>query len=195
MINRERISVSRAKAAERKSWATILRKSAIMPDVYWNQDTTYRLLVCSATRILHFLGDCYMIPGIDYFRYQYFGQPTPTISEFDDVCKLCSKKGSAQVHESSGTETSSSTSQREGTARNWNLALAERHEAWKDCLSVVQDNQLSVLPCSIPGGFLSWCEGPSGIEHVWTEISPPNQEGVELILLRLTASGRSTGRG
>ena len=65
----------------------------------------------SATRLLHFLGDCYMIPGIDYFRYQYLGQLVPSISEFDGVCKLCSKKGSVRVHESSGTETSSSTSQ------------------------------------------------------------------------------------
>ena len=67
----------------------------------------------SATRILHFLGDCYMIPGIDYFRYQYLERVMPSISEFDGLCKLCSKKGSVRVHESSGTETSSSTSQGE----------------------------------------------------------------------------------
>ena len=67
----------------------------------------------SATRILHFLRDCYMIPRIDYFRYQYLGQLVPSISEFDGVCKLCSKKGTVRVHESSGTETSSSTSQGE----------------------------------------------------------------------------------
>ena len=48
---------------------------------------------------------------------------------------------------------------RERSERNWNLALAERHEAWKDRLSVVQVNQLSVLACSIPGGFLTWGEG------------------------------------
>ena len=54
-----------------------------------------------------------MIPGIDYFRYQYLGRLMPAISEVDGVCKLCSKKGSVRVHESSGTETSSSTSQGE----------------------------------------------------------------------------------
>ena len=42
--DRERISVSRAKAAERKSWVIIPRKSVIVPDAYWNQDTTYRLI-------------------------------------------------------------------------------------------------------------------------------------------------------
>ena len=99
-----------------------------------------------------------MTPGIDYFRYQYLEQLMPSISEFDGVCKLCSKKGSMRVHESSGTETSSSTSE-ERSERNWNLALAERHEAWKDRLSVVQVNQLSVLSCSIPCGFLSCGEG------------------------------------
>ena len=48
---------------------------------------------------------------------------------------------------------------RERSERNWNLALAERREAWKDRLSVVQVTQLFVLTCSIPCGFLSWCEG------------------------------------
>ena len=73
----------------------------------------------SATRILHFLGDCYMIPGIDYFRCQYSGQLMPSISEFDGVCKLCSKKGSVRVHESSGTETSSSTSRHLSGIGTW----------------------------------------------------------------------------
>ena len=48
---------------------------------------------------------------------------------------------------------------RERSERTWNLASAERHEAWKDRLSVVQVNQLSVLACSMPGGFLSRGEG------------------------------------
>ena len=54
-----------------------------------------------------------MIPGIDCFRYQCLGQLMPSISEFDGVCKLCSKKGSVRIHESSGTEASSSTSEGE----------------------------------------------------------------------------------
>ena len=195
MVHDERISVLRAKAAERKSWVTIPRKSVIVPDAYFNQDITYRLLVV-VRRIVHFLGDCYMIPGIDYFRYQYLEQLMPSISDFVGVCKLCSKKGSVRVHESSGTETLSSTSHE----RNWNLALAERQEAWKDRLSVVQVNQLSVLTCSIPCGFLSWCEGRActallGLSTTGQNFPLPNQEGVELILSLLTASGRSTERG
>ena len=65
----------------------------------------------NATRTLLFLGDCYMVPGIDYVRYQFVGALMPSITGFDGVCKLCSKKGSVQIHESSGTEASSSTSQ------------------------------------------------------------------------------------
>ena len=48
---------------------------------------------------------------------------------------------------------------RERSERNVNLALAERQEAWKDRLSVVQVNQLSVLTCTIPCCFLFWCVG------------------------------------
>ena len=51
-----------------------------------------------------------MVPGIDCVRYQFMGRLMPSISEFDGVCKLCSKKGSVRIHVSSGTETSSSTS-------------------------------------------------------------------------------------
>ena len=60
-----------------------------------------------------FLGDCYMFPGEDYFLYQYVGQLIPSITEFDGVCKLCSKKGSVRTHETSGADTSSSASQGE----------------------------------------------------------------------------------
>ena len=64
----------------------------------------------NATRILHCSEDCYMVPGIDYVRHQLTGRLLPSISEFDVVRKLCSKKSSVRIHESSGTETSSSTS-------------------------------------------------------------------------------------
>ena len=37
----------------------------------------------NGTKFLHVLGDCYMIPGIDYFRYQCVGPLMPSISEFE----------------------------------------------------------------------------------------------------------------
>ena len=108
----------------------------------------------SATRILHFLGDRYMIPGIDYFRYQYVEQLMPSIFEYDGVCKLCPYGFMSPAERRLRLQC-----RRERSERNWNLALAKRREAWKDRFSVVQVNQLSVLTCSIPGGFLSWDEG------------------------------------
>ena len=63
----------------------------------------------NGVRTLHFLGDCYMVPGVDYFRFEFVGKLMPSTAQFDGVCKLCSKKGAVRVHEFSGTETSSST--------------------------------------------------------------------------------------
>ena len=136
-----------------------------------------------------------MLPGIDYFRYQYVGQLMPSISEFDGVCKLCSKKGSVYGFMSPAERRLRLQRRRERAERNWNLASAERREAWKDRLSVVQDNQLSVLTCSIPCGFLSWCEGRvcpvlQGLSTNGQNSLSSNQEGVELILSQMTASGQ-----
>ena len=52
-----------------------------------------------------------MVPGLDCFRFQFMGKLMPSSSQFDRVCKLCAKKGTVRVHESSGADTSSSTTQ------------------------------------------------------------------------------------
>ena len=44
-----------------------------------------------------------MLPGLDYFRFQFMGKLTPSTQQFDGVCKLCAKQGSIRVHESTGT--------------------------------------------------------------------------------------------
>ena len=41
----------------------------------------------NATRILHFLGDCSMVLGIDHVRYQHMGHFMPSMTELDGVCK------------------------------------------------------------------------------------------------------------
>ena len=61
----------------------------------------------------------------------------PSISEFDGVCKLYSKRFMSPAERRLRLQRRRERSER-------NLALAERHEAWKDRLSVVQVNQLSV---------------------------------------------------
>ena len=59
------------------------------------------------TRTLRRLGQCYMIPGT---RFSYAGTILPSTSDFDMVCKWCSKSGSfVGDHNSSDTNTSSSS--------------------------------------------------------------------------------------
>ena len=53
------------------------KKFEIVPDVHWRQDITCQHPVENPTKILHFLGDCYMTPGIDYFGYQDMGLLMP----------------------------------------------------------------------------------------------------------------------
>ena len=63
-------------------------------------------------RILHFLGDWYMLStSLDYFRYALMGHFMPSMSQYDEVCELCSQTGAVRVPDSNGTETSTSTSQ------------------------------------------------------------------------------------
>ena len=61
-------------------------------------------------RTLHRLVQCYMIPGMDYMRFSYAGSILPSTSDFDMVCKWCSKSGGfVGDHNSSDTNTSSSS--------------------------------------------------------------------------------------
>ena len=63
-------------------------------------------------KVLHRLGSCYMVPGIDYPRYVYTGRAMPGPAAYDLVCKRCSKKGTEAVRDDSdGTQTSSSTTE------------------------------------------------------------------------------------
>ena len=61
-------------------------------------------------RILHHLGSCYMLPGLDFQAYVYLGTSMPSRCHFEQICKRCAKAGTtARDDASSGTETSSST--------------------------------------------------------------------------------------
>ena len=63
------------------------------------------------TLILHSLCACYAIP--DYLWYRYLGPAMPQRSEFHQICQLCARCGAANATagDSSGTETSSSSSE------------------------------------------------------------------------------------
>ena len=42
---------------------------------------------------LHFLGDCFIVPGLDCFRFQFMGKLMPPTTQFDGVCKTVCKEG------------------------------------------------------------------------------------------------------
>ena len=109
----EQRSGSRARAVELKFQGITPRMFENTQDVLWSRDITCHRLDETLPGFYISWEDCHMFPGIDYVRYQFMGRLMPLISEFDGVCKLCSKKGSVRIRESSGTETSSSTSQGE----------------------------------------------------------------------------------
>ena len=57
-------------------------------------------------RILHHLGSCCMLPGLDF----HLGTSMPRRDHFEQICKRCAKAGTAARDDaSSGTDTSSST--------------------------------------------------------------------------------------
>ena len=64
----------------------------------------------NGTRVLHRLGACFMVPGIDYPRYVHLGALMPRQSDFDSICKLCARKGTEVAQgDSDVTQTSSSS--------------------------------------------------------------------------------------
>ena len=63
-----------------------------------------------AIKVLHRLGHCFMLPGVDYMSYDYMGTVIPDSSSCDTVCKWCSKKADISGDmNSSVSNTSSST--------------------------------------------------------------------------------------
>ena len=63
-------------------------------------------------RTVHRLGDCFALPGVDYFDYDYLGLAMPKRTTYDVICGLCSKKDARQTRTgSSASQSSSSTDQ------------------------------------------------------------------------------------
>ena len=63
------------------------------------------------TLILHKLGACFAIPGLDYMKFSYIGPALPPRSQYHQICKLCarSEKLGDSMGDSSDTQTSSSS--------------------------------------------------------------------------------------
>ena len=60
-------------------------------------------------RRLHKVGECYLIPGVDYIKYSAFGSTCPTSESYDATCKLCFKTAGAVLGEASSDSDSSSS--------------------------------------------------------------------------------------
>ena len=60
-------------------------------------------------RTLHKLGSCFMVPGIDYFRYSYVGPTQPASSRYDAICKSCTTLTKLQGRADSDESNSSSS--------------------------------------------------------------------------------------
>ena len=60
------------------------------------------------TLMLHMLGACFRVPGIDYPRFIYLGGEMPPASSFQQVCRLCAKAGPLDRAEGGSSETPSS---------------------------------------------------------------------------------------
>ena len=58
-------------------------------------------------RILHQLGSCWKVPGVDYFSFVHHGTIAPSPETYTKVCKWCASK--ATTKESDESDTSSST--------------------------------------------------------------------------------------
>ena len=74
--------------------------------------------VCRAgkkrTRVLHQLGACYALPNIDYLDCTHMGEKMPSRSQYDVVCRLCTRRGIDNEQQvSSETVTSSSSDEHE----------------------------------------------------------------------------------
>ena len=63
-----------------------------------------------AIRVVHRLGRCYMLPGVDYLSFSYAGEQFPAFDEYDTVFKWCARTSQSKADPgSSGTNTSSSS--------------------------------------------------------------------------------------
>ena len=83
-------------------------RTSLEPGIYL-ATSTFRNL-----KILHRLGSCYLIPGVDYQHFLYLDTLIPPKSEYEQICKLCARTRTAAVKGSSCSETTSSSESESG---------------------------------------------------------------------------------
>ena len=50
-----------------------------------------------AIRVVHCLGRCYMLPGVDYLSFTYAGEQFPASDAYDSVCKWCARASQSKA--------------------------------------------------------------------------------------------------
>ena len=93
-----------------KSWVTTTKKARIA--IRAELERGYYISSSGKKRIkvLHRLGQCYMLPEVDYVAYEFVGNSFPAAALYDAVCKWCAKSQNLKgAVDSSGTNTSSSS--------------------------------------------------------------------------------------
>ena len=58
---------------------------------------------------LHKVGECHMVPGVYYFRFESFGSACPTSEHYDAPCMICFKSADVELDDSSSAGESSSS--------------------------------------------------------------------------------------
>ena len=59
-----------------------------------------------AIKVIHWLGQCFVVPGVDYMSYVFDGSSFPETDAYDTVCKWCAKLADFEAdQDSSGTHT------------------------------------------------------------------------------------------
>ena len=95
---------SKARTPSQNLWGQTPKQLVNSQEPSFRKATTGR----NGTRVLHRLGACFMVPGIDYPRYVHLGALMPRQSDFDSICKLCARKGTEVAQgDSDVTQTSS----------------------------------------------------------------------------------------
>ena len=62
-------------------------------------------------KVLHRLGQCFMLPGVDSMSYEYAGTSFPDASSYETVCKWCAKSKDFHSDPDSSCSNASSSSE------------------------------------------------------------------------------------
>ena len=87
----------------------ILLRAELEPGYYISYSGKRRI------KVLHRLGQCYMLPGVDYTTYEYLGAALPDSFSNDTVCKWCARSKDFHTNQNSSCTNTSPSSEEDET--------------------------------------------------------------------------------